>query len=316
MSWAAKPRGTAHSSKEGYSFLAAAAWRREPSLIRGAVPGHLVAGFDCGKVARIVSGLPHMRVFVSDQAPAGAPSSRLVPAAYAAALLAQLMASAMRYTILLNAVESVDDDVLAVRARMGVPHHWREDDVVLTWSTRGSGIGYHAGHEDAIIVQAAGRRRWRVWGAAVVDAPSRRRILISAPGDNIALAATDAPALLDCELEPGDALYIPPFCPHQGVTLEDSISIALGWRGIAYFHLVGAFASLVASPGGLDAHDLPGPFFALLPDLDPARLDASRREVATTVVARLWELGCTIANPDVLVSRIVTILGGEVSTVA
>ena len=304
-----RPHGAAYSTNESCTFLAAPAWRREPLLLRGAVPNHLIESFDRGKVAHIVSCLPHMRVFVSDElsSPAGL-GSRLVPVAHAPELLARLMESAIRYTILLNAVETVDHDVLAVRAQMGVPHAWRVDDIVLTWSTSDSGIGYHAGHEDAIIVQAAGQRRWRVWSADAVDAYARRRILISAPGDNNALPATDAPALLECQLEPGDALYIPPFCPHEGTTLKDSISIALGWRGIAYFHLVDAFASLVVPPSGLEPHHLPDTFFALVPDLDPAWPDDSRVRVAAAIVTRLQELGCTIADPDALYARLLSVL--------
>lgn len=282
--------------------------------MRQVVPPELLANFDREKIKLIVSRLAHMRVFASDHsALANAPVSRLVPNEHASVLLGHLMASALRYTLLLNKVDTVDNDVLTVRKLFGVPHSWRVDDIVVTWSTNGSGIGYHAGHEDAIIVQAAGRRHWRVWSASEVDIASRRRILISAPGDDNKIYASGAPSLLDCELEPGDAIYIPPFCPHEGLTLHDSVSIALGWRGVAYFHMVDALRNDLVPPSGLDANALPDAFFDLIPDIDPNCLEASRSEVADRIIARLINLGCSVSAPASLSSRIQMILGGPVA---
>lgn len=282
--------------------------------MRQVVPVDLLGNFDREKIQLIVSRLAHMRVFVSDgSAGTEGPVSRLVPREQSLELLRRLMASALRYTLLLNRVDTVDHDVGTVRELFGVPHCWRADDIVVTWSTSGSGIGYHAGHEDAIIVQAAGRRHWRVWSATEVDIASRRRILISAAGDNNKIFPSGAPSLLDCELEPGDALYIPPFYPHEGLTLDDSVSIALGWRGVAYFHIVDAFRSDLVPPGWLDPHALPDVFFDLIPDIDPACLEASRSEVADGVVKRLIDLGCSVSDPASLSSRIQIVLGAPVA---
>lgn len=304
-----RPRSGGDKQLQVPQFVAAAVWRREPLLLRQAVPPDVLASFGREKIETFVSRLPHMRVFVSDERSEGA-ASRLVPGEQALAILQRLMASALRYTLLLNRVETVDHDVVSVRELMGVPYTWRVDDIVVTWSTRGSGIGYHAGHEDAIIVQASGRRRWRVWSADAVEVPLRRRILISAPGDNNVLTPTGAPPILDCELQPGDALYIPPFFPHEGVTLDDSISIALGWRGVAYFHMVDAFRGLLVPPDGLDAHALPDAYFELIPDIDPGSPATSQHLVADEVVARLIELGCSVPEPAALAARIHTVLTG------
>ena len=185
---------------------------------------------------------------------------------------------------------------------MQVPHRWREDDIVLTYSSVGSGIGYHAGHEDAIIVQAAGRRHWRVWPAEAVGDEDRKRILISARGDYAALERRGYEPLIDCELRAGDALYIPPFCPHQGVTLEDSISIALGWRGVAYFHLLAACSDLLSAPDHVSVEALAPAFFELVPDAGPQGPDGA--EAAERIVSQLKALGCAIADEAALSARL------------
>jgi ribosomal protein L16 Arg81 hydroxylase len=279
-------------------------WRKRPVLIRNAAPADRLAGFGLDKVMGIVARLAHMRVFVSDEGGAAprTPAARLVPNDKAPAIFQQLAGSSLKYTVLLNKVETVDADVRAVRDAMQVPHRWREDDIVLTYSSVGSGIGYHAGHEDAIIVQAAGRRHWRVWPAEAVEDEDRKRILISARGDYSALERRGYEPLIDCELRAGDALYIPPFCPHQGVTLKDSISIALGWRGVAYFHLLGACSDLITHPDDAPVEALAAPFFELVPDAGPGGPDPAK--AAASIVSRLKALGCAVADEGALSARL------------
>ena len=159
-----------------YGIWAPGVWRSHPRLIRDAVPAEYCRRFDHAKITAFVSSLRHMRVFVSEKSTSGdaVPAARLIPRDDASTIFQQLRKSSLRYTILFNQVETVDDDVRHVRDHMSVPHRWREDDIVVTFSTLGSGVGYHAGHEDAIIVQAAGRRRWRVWPAEAVHQASRQ----------------------------------------------------------------------------------------------------------------------------------------------
>ena len=301
------PRETGAS--DPYGICAPAVWREHHKLVRGAVPAEYCARFNLSKINSLVSRLPHMRVFVSDDTMLGGspPSSRLVPRDDAPIVFPHLLRSSLRYTLLFNQVETVDDDVRLVRDHMRVPHRWREDDIVVTFSTIGSGIGYHAGHEDGIIVQTAGRRRWRVWRAETVDGATRKRILINADGDEFTLPISDDRPVVECELSPGDALYIPPFCPHEGITTDESISVALGWRGIAFFHMVVAFSDLIMTPGGLPSEALPSPFFELVPDHDFARDDPM--DLSALVVTRLEELGCSIANCDLLALRLQTLFG-------
>lgn len=287
-------------------ILATQCWRREPLVIPGAVPRSLISGYNSHRVSEIVSQVPCVRVFsteVASQTP-GAPASRLIPRPASSTLFSKLLRSGITYTVLINDIDTVDSNAVSVRDFFGVPFKWRVDDIVLTWSTTGSGIGYHAGHEDALIVQVAGRRRWRAWSADNVSADFRRRLLLSDPGDNVSLTRTTSQPLLDCELNPGDALYLPPFCPHEGITLESSVSMALGWRGVAYFHFVDALSGLVHTPSGVLPRDLPDDFFSLVPDFDHTRGSESQLSTAEAIAAAIIAMGCDVTDATALAHRI------------
>ena len=64
---------------------------------------------------------------------------------------------------------------------------------------------------------------------------------ISAP----TLAPTPAVRIIDTELLPGDILYIPPGFPHDGVTLEESMSFSVGFRAKSACDMLSGLADYV-----------------------------------------------------------------------
>ena len=159
-----------------------------------------------------------------------------------------LHCSNREYTLLFNGLEKIDQTAVSIRDWMKVPYSWRCDDIIATVSSAGSGIGYHAGHEDAIIVQVSGSRLWRVWDSIETSSETRKRLLLNDLSDVVHFESPSTEPILECVLNPGDILYIPPFFPHDGVTLEESISMGLGWRGIAPFHIAEALRAHVDAP--------------------------------------------------------------------
>ncbi len=80
----------------------------------------------------------------------------------------------------------------------------RLDDVMASYATPGGGVGPHVDSYDVFLVQGEGRRRWKVWKAG-------KRII-------------------DCVVEPGDLLYLPPGLEHEGVALETCFTYSVGFR--------------------------------------------------------------------------------------
>ena len=113
---------------------------------------------------------------------------------------------------------------------------WRLDDVMVSYSTPQGGVGPHLDLYDVFICQGSGRRHWRVG-----DKGDHRQFSAHA-----ALLHTDPfAALIDVELMTGDILYIPPGFPHEGVSLETSMSFSVGFRAKSACDMLSGLADYV-----------------------------------------------------------------------
>lgn len=123
-------------------------------------------------------------------------------------------------------VQSVNEWVPAVAALLEpfrfLPD-WRVDDVMVSFATEGGGVGPHLDQYDVFIIQGQGRRHWRV-GARGDYAEHRPH------PDLKQLATPQFEAVIDAELAPGDMLYIPAGCPHEGIGLEPTLNYSIGFR--------------------------------------------------------------------------------------
>ncbi|GIU24020.1 MULTISPECIES: cupin domain-containing protein [unclassified Shewanella] len=110
---------------------------------------------------------------------------------------------------------------------------WRLDDVMVSYAVPGGGVGPHIDLYDVFICQGSGRRRWRVG-----DLGPHKEFAA-----HPALLHTEAfEPIIDVELLPGDILYLPPGYPHDGVTLEPSMSFSVGYRTASSRDMVSALA--------------------------------------------------------------------------
>lgn len=140
---------------------------------------------------------------------------------------------------------------------------WRLDDLMISFSVPGGGVGPHIDNYDVFIIQGMGSRRWRV-------------------GDKLPLKQfCPHPALLhvepftpiiDDDLLPGDILYIPPGFPHDGYSHQASLNYSVGYRSPNSRDLISSFADYVLE------NDLGGEHYAD-PELtlrdNPGKVEAS-----------------------------------------
>lgn len=125
------------------------------------------------------------------------------------------------WSLIVQAVNHWSPAVAALVPPFAFLPKWRMDDVMISYATPGGGVGPHIDLYDVFICQGSGRRRWRVG-----ERGNHRQFAAHA-----ALLHTDPfEAIIDVELLPGDILYIPPGFPHDGVTLEESMSYSVGFR--------------------------------------------------------------------------------------
>ena len=92
---------------------------------------------------------------------------------------------------------------------------------MISWASDGGGVGPHVDSYDVFLLQARGRRRWRI--ARRFDAALRR----DAPLKVLRRFAAEEEHLL----EPGDMLYLPPGWAHDGVAEGgDCVTCSIGFR--------------------------------------------------------------------------------------
>ncbi len=99
--------------------------------------------------------------------------------------------------------------------------HWRMDDLMVSFSNKGAGVGPHLDQYDVFIIQGKGSRRWQV------GLPGEFETL--RPAKDLAQISGFIP-VIDEVLESGDILYIPAGHPHNGVALEDCLNYSVGFR--------------------------------------------------------------------------------------
>ncbi|OGB31873.1 MAG: cupin [Burkholderiales bacterium RIFCSPLOWO2_12_FULL_61_40] len=125
------------------------------------------------------------------------------------------------WSLIVQAVNHWSPEVAELVKPFAFIPKWRLDDVMISYSTPQGGVGPHIDLYDVFICQGSGRRRWRVG-----DKGEHRQFAAHA-----ALLHVDPfEATIDVELLPGDILYIPPGFPHDGVSLETSMSFSVGFR--------------------------------------------------------------------------------------
>lgn len=99
----------------------------------------------------------------------------------------------------------------------------RLDDLMISWASAGGGVGPHFDSYDVFLLQAQGRRRWRIGRQASLalrdDVPLR--ILRNFTPEQ------------EFVLEPGDMLYLPPRWAHDGVALDECQTWSIGFRASA-----------------------------------------------------------------------------------
>ena len=119
----------------------------------------------------------------------------------------------------------------------------RLDDLMISYATDGGGVGPHFDSYDVFLLQAHGKRRWRI-GA--------QKDLSLVEGLPLKILSDFQPTE-EFVLEPGDMLYLPPHYAHDGVAEGECMTYSIGFRSPSYQELGEAFLQFMA-----DSIELPG----------------------------------------------------------
>jgi 50S ribosomal protein L16 3-hydroxylase len=96
----------------------------------------------------------------------------------------------------------------------------RLDDLMISYATDGGGVGPHFDSYDVFLLQAQGKRRWRI---------GRQKDLSLVPDMPLKILANFEPEE-EFVLEPGDMLYLPPRWAHDGIAEGECMTYSIGFR--------------------------------------------------------------------------------------
>lgn len=140
------------------------------------------------------------------------------------------------WTLLVQGVDKYVPDVAPLLYPFDFIPNWRLDDLMVSFAVRGAGVGAHIDQYDVFLIQGKGKRRWRV----------------GAPGEYVEVFPHEKlrqidgfQAVIDVEVEAGDVIYVPPGWPHEGQTLEDSLTYSVGYRAPDNLQLAESLAMML-----------------------------------------------------------------------
>lgn len=235
-------------------------WQKRPLLVRNAVPGFRGVVDKQALFALARRDDVESRVVTRER---GRWSLRHGP--FAAPDLASL--PRRHATLLVQGVNLFVTEADALLRRFAFIPYARLDDVMVSYAVPGGGVGPHFDSYDVFLLQGSGRRRWRI---------SAQRDRTLDPRAPLRILARFVPTA-EWVLEPGDLLYLPPGCAHEGEALDECTTCSIGFRAPAARELAAEFLGWVG-----ERCALPGLYAD--PDLTPQRHPA---EVRPEMIARV-----------------------------
>jgi 50S ribosomal protein L16 3-hydroxylase len=209
-------------------------WQKRPLLIRQALPGlrsfitpEELAGLSCEEDihSRLVVEKAGKHPWQVTHGPLQASDFRRLPPTH--------------WTLLVSDVDKVMSAAAALLERFTFLPGWRIDDLMVSYAADQGGVGPHVDSYDVFLLQAQGRRRWRISSGAH---PPEDFV----PGLDLRILRNFA-ADQEWVLEPGDMLYLPPGVAHDGVAEGACMTYSVGFRAPTHRELLTGFAEYAAA---------------------------------------------------------------------
>ncbi|MCF8016014.1 MAG: cupin domain-containing protein [Chromatiaceae bacterium] len=208
-------------------------WQREPLLMRQALPGFEnplpgdeLAGLACEPdvESRIILEQAEQGPWQVQHGPFDAERFAALPPSH--------------WTLLVQDVDKHIAEIGALLDRFDFLPRWRIDDIMVSYAEDQGSVGPHVDDYDVFLIQAEGRRRWRI-------ATDPRAPMALIPDLEIRVLR-QFQADQEWLLEPGDILYLPPGVPHWGIAEGACQTWSVGLRAPAWRELADDWLAQVA----------------------------------------------------------------------
>ena len=188
-------------------------WQKKPLLVRQAIPGFTALLDRAALFTLAGSGDVESRLVVH-----GAKGWQMRSGPFARRALPPLKQP--DWTLLVQGVDLHVDAAHELLQQFRFVPEARLDDLMISYASDGGGVGPHFDSYDVFLLQAQGRRRWRI---------GRQKDLRLQEGVPLKVLADFVPEQ-EFVLDPGDMLYLPPRYAHDGVALGECMTYSIGFR--------------------------------------------------------------------------------------
>lgn len=218
-------------------------WQKKPLLVKQALPdlpaidANELAGYalEKGVESRLIVERPHpedplLSKWSLTHGPLTAKTFKSLPSSH--------------WTLLVQAVNQLNPAIHELLERFRFIPNWRIDDVMVSYAADKGGVGPHFDYYDVFLLQASGKRHWRLGQACSSDSRIR--------------SDTECKILQSFEtseewlVEPGDLLYIPPGLAHWGIAEGECLTYSVGFRAPSYAEILLDYSEEAASMYPLD----------------------------------------------------------------
>jgi 50S ribosomal protein L16 3-hydroxylase len=191
-------------------------WQKKPLLVRQAIPGFTPLLSPAELFALAARDEVESRLVVRKGA-----SWRLQRGPFARRAIPPLKQPA--WTLLVQGVDLHHAGAHELLHRFDFLPAARLDDLMISYASDRGGVGPHFDSYDVFLLQAQGRRRWRI---------GRQSDLQLEEGVPLKILANFEPEQ-EFVLEPGDMLYLPPRYAHDGIAEGECQTYSIGFRAPA-----------------------------------------------------------------------------------
>ena len=211
-------------------------WQKKPLLIRGAI-----AGFKPLLSREVLFAMAEQedvesRLIVETVTkPASKPAAKSSKKATVQWTMANgpIYADALpaletpNWTLLVQGVDLHNQAAYELKNQFRFAPDARLDDLMISFATDGGGVGPHFDSYDVFLLQAEGKRLWKI---------GKQKDLMLQKDVPLKILANFAPEQ-EFVLEAGDMLYLPPMYAHEGVAVGECMTYSIGFRAPAELEL-------------------------------------------------------------------------------
>jgi len=137
----------------------------------------------------------------------------------------------LKWTVLLQGLNHYLPQGAELLKQFDFIPHARLDDLMVSYAPKSGGVGPHFDSYDVFLLQGMGHRRWQI------STQADRTLIEGAP----LRLLKDFKVEQEWVLAPGDMLYLPPHCAHNGIAEDECMTYSIGFRTPAYQELAEQF---------------------------------------------------------------------------